>query len=113
SYEAAFRTFALRVRLAEPPAGNAARDADLLLRALRAGHVYTAIDAQAGPARLSFTARGPDGEAEGGDDLVAARPVTLEARVPDTPGVTLVLMRNGRVAATADGPVLTHTHQPD
>jgi len=113
SYEAAFRAFAMRVRLATPPTGDAVRDARLLLDAFKAGHVYTVIDAQAGPARLTFTARGPDGAGEGGDDLVATRPVTLAAHVPDTPGVTLLLVRNGRVAATAEGPSLTHEHRPD
>ena len=113
SYEAAFRTFALRVRLDERPTGDAVRDGRLLLGALRAGHVYTAVDAQASPARLTFSARAKDGTGEGGDDLIAAGPVALEARVPPTPDLTLVLLRNGRVASTVKGESLTYEHVPD
>ncbi|HXE79982.1 MAG TPA: hypothetical protein VNK41_04470 [Vicinamibacterales bacterium] len=112
SYEAAFKSFAVRVQLDAPPTGDAERDAKLLLSALKAGHAYTAIDAQAGPPRLTFTASAPGIHASGGDDVVTTGPVTLEARVPDTPGVTLVLLRNGSVAATTQGPSLTYEHRP-
>ena len=38
--------------LAAPLTGDAARDAAALLTAIRAGHVYTVIDALASPARV-------------------------------------------------------------
>ena len=111
SYEAAFRTFALRVRLAAPPGGDAARDASALLAAFRAGHVYTALDALGAPPVLSFTAATPGARAEGGDDLHTVADVDLEAKVPAAPGVSLVLVRDGLVVQRVTAPVLRYRHE--
>jgi hypothetical protein len=111
SYEAAFRTFALRVRLAAPPRGHAATDALALLAAFRAGHLYTAVDALGGPPALSFAAAAPEVRAEGGDDLHTVSDVDLEAQVPAAPGVSLVLVADGTVVARATAPVLRYRHE--
>lgn len=47
SYEASFRSFSTRVLLDAPLSGDAARDGERLIEALRAGRTFTAIDALA------------------------------------------------------------------
>jgi hypothetical protein len=49
SYEASFKTFALHVELSAPFSGDAALDGAALLDAVRAGHLYTTLDALAAP----------------------------------------------------------------
>ena len=80
SYEQSFRTFAIRVELDEPPVGTATRDAAALLRALKGGRVYTAIDALATPAPFEFSARSGNLTARMGDELRIDGPIALEAR---------------------------------
>jgi hypothetical protein len=111
AYEAAFRTFALRVRLAEPPRGDAAADALALIAAFHAGHLYTAVDALGAPPALSFAAAAPGARAEGGDDLHTVSDVDLEAQVPAAPGVSLVLVADGTIVARAAAPVLRYRHE--
>ena len=91
SYEASFRTFAMRVMLDRPLGNDAAADARLVTDALRKGAVYSAIDAIASPATLEFSA--------------VSR--TLTARTNATSGGTLVLRRDGRVLAQQPLPALT------
>lgn len=109
-YESAFRAFGVRARLADRPSGDASRDAALLLDAIRAGHVFTVLDAVASPARLSFDAEADGVTVQAGDDLQTTAPVRLEAHVTPAPGVALALIRDGEVVATADGPDLRFTH---
>ena len=94
SYDASFHTFAMRVPLERPigPLSNDARgDAARIMSALRAGSVYTAIDAIAGPAALEFSASG----------------ATLVARTNASSG-TIVLRKDGRVVSQHASPVLTY-----
>jgi hypothetical protein len=103
SYEQVFRTFSLGL----PDltlSGNATDDARLVIAAIRAGHVFTAIDAFAGPARLEFRASGEGIAAQAGDRVAAGAPLMLHAEV-DTPGVspTLTLYRDGRATTTVTG----------
>lgn len=109
SYEAAFRSFALRVQVGERT-HDAAADASRLLAALRAGHVYTAIDAFGRPAPVSFTATGGGRRASMGDELTADGEIVIEGTVPPTPGVSLRLLRNGRIATTVEGHALRYVH---
>jgi hypothetical protein len=95
SYEVSFRAFALRVNLAGRLSGDAAADASALLQALRAGHVYTAIDAVASPAFLEFWAGSAAGSAEQGDRLEPGGPVTFHARVNASAGGTIALRKDG------------------
>jgi hypothetical protein len=112
SYETAFRAFSLRARLAVPPTGDASRDATMLLDAVRAGHLYTVIDALASPPAFRFLARSGTRVAEAGDDLPVADAAVLEADVAPVPGVSLVLRRNGRVVAASDSGHLRFDHAP-
>ncbi len=94
SYDASFHTFAMRVPLERPlgPLSNDARgDAARIMSALRAGRVYTAIDAIAGPAALEFSASG----------------ATLVARTNASSG-TIVLRKDGRVVSQHASPALTY-----
>jgi hypothetical protein len=111
-YETAFRAFSLRARLAVPPTGDASRDATMLLDAVRAGHVYTVVDALASPPAFRFLARSGTRVAEAGDDLPVADAAVLEADVAPVPGVSLVLRRNGRVVAASDSGHLRFDHAP-
>lgn len=118
SYETAFRTFALRALLAEPlgrTEESAERDAGMVIAAIGRGHVYTVVDALAGPALLDFTASGPVEHASMGDALPGPGDVVLTATLrPAVPGVSLWMLRNGRDIAHADGDRLVARHRaPD
>jgi hypothetical protein len=109
SYEALFRTLTLRVELEEPLRGEAAHDAANLLGEIKAGHVYTAIDAIAGPPSFEFIAHSGSQTAREGDVLNVAGPVDLEASTNAPPGSTLVLMEHGSIAREVAGPHLRYT----
>jgi hypothetical protein len=77
-YEASFRTISNRVLLARPPSGDAASDARLVLDAIRAGHVYSVVDAIAGDVVLRL--RPGDGAFELASPLPAgARPALISS----------------------------------
>jgi predicted metal-dependent phosphoesterase TrpH len=109
-YENAFRAFGVRALLAVPFTRNAAADAERLLSAVRAGHVFTVVDAMAGPAVLEFAATGEAGRAAMGDVLDETGPVRLAASVTPAPGVRLALVKDGTVVARTDGPELRFEH---
>jgi hypothetical protein len=83
SYEASFRTFAMRVSIERPLGTSAPADAEQIVSALRAGRFYTAIDAIATPAALEFSMT--DG--------------ALVARANGPESGTIVLRKDGRIAA--------------
>jgi hypothetical protein len=111
-YEHMFRAFSITVAGVELTR-DPQRDAVAIVDALRAGHVYSTIDALAGPVALSFSA---SGGAEGasrvtasqGDVLPLAGPIRLHAAVSAAAGSRIVLLRDGREVATAAGPRLDH-----
>lgn len=113
SYEVSFRAFSVRVELDEPPSGIAADDADRLIAALRAGHVYTAIDGVAGPAVLDFAATSGPSTARSGDRLLPDGPVDLQARVNAPPGASITLFANGRPLVRVTGSTLTRRLSPE
>ncbi len=114
SYEASFRTFALHVELSAPFSGDAARDGAALLDAIRAGHVYTTLDALAAPGRVvGFEASTSSGVSARMGDFLAPDGGTIEwraaAAAPE--GSTLRLMCDGKIAAEAPATtVLTFRH---
>lgn len=59
SYETSFRTIGNRVLLERPFSGDAAADARLLMAAIRAGRVYSVVDAIASPALFDFGSPSP------------------------------------------------------
>ncbi len=108
-YESTFRVLALRVELDQPPAGDAAVDAGRLLEQLRAGRVYTAVDALANPVRFAYTGLTAGGrQVQMGERTLPEDGLTLTATVAGPPEATLRLLRNGRTVAQGTGPVLAH-----
>jgi hypothetical protein len=112
TYEDSFRAFSISLPQAvftgDPPS-----DAKAVIAAIRAGHVYSTIDAVGGPAAMSFTATSADRKAVGGDDLPATSPITLRAEVQAPPDAQIVLLKNGAPAAMATGAILEHTAAPE
>lgn len=107
SYESMFRAFSLHVELASPLSGDAARDAQLVLDAVRQGRLAVAFEAIAGPARVDFAATsGAQQVRQGG--WIAGGDVRFDARVNVPPGGSLVLLRNGEAVAQEGEPALTY-----
>ena len=107
TYEDSFRVFSISLPQAVLT-GNAPSDARAVLAAIRAGHVYSTIDAVGGPAAMSFTAASSEGTAVGGDDVSAASPVTLRVQVQAPADARIVLFKNGAPAGMATGTTLEH-----
>lgn len=108
-YTATFRAFSNHVVLDAPFSGDAARDADRLLAALRGGRSYSVIDALASPGGLSFSATSGARTAQMGEDLAIDADVQVHASVTAPPGTTIVLIKNGeRVHEVTDGPLETN-----
>lgn len=108
-YEAQFRAFALRVELDEPLDGNAARDAIRLLTSVRAGRVYTAMDALAGPATFEFEGRTGGRTLRMGESAPLAGAITVQVRSNAPAAATTVLLRNGRPVIERAGGALSWT----
>ena len=107
SYQNSFREFSITVDDVQLT-GNAATDAQSVLAGIRAGHVYSTIDALAGPAQLHFTATSGSRAGSMGDLLPLDGPVTLRVDAQAPPDAHITLLRNGMPIATADGQVLQH-----
>jgi hypothetical protein len=99
SYEAAFNSLTLHVRLDAALSGDAAADAKLLLAAIRGGRLYTALSAIAAPAFLEFTASSDRGSARAGDELPAGGPVALHVRTNAPAGFRTTVWRGAEKLA--------------
>jgi hypothetical protein len=109
SYETTFRSFSLRVKLSSPPSGDASRDAALLLSAIRAGAVFSVVDAVAPAGALDFHASAGEGTiAMGGTVPGTIGKVRFSARVDVPPNASILLFRNGAVIAWREGGALEH-----
>ncbi|MBY0494277.1 MAG: CehA/McbA family metallohydrolase [Cyanobacteria bacterium] len=108
-YESSFRTFSNHVALDDRLSGDAAADAAGVLAAIRAGRVYSVIDALATPGSLTFTATSGSETARIGDSLAITSDVLLHAVASAPSGTTLVLLRDGqRLHEVTDGPLETN-----
>ena len=108
SYDASFRTFAMRVSLDRPLGNDAAADAAQVIAALERGAVYSAIDAAASPAALEFfgtIGHRRIGQGERFSDV--ATPLTFTARTNATGSGTIVLRKDGRILMQNPLPALT------
>jgi hypothetical protein len=105
AYETSFRTFVTRVQATL--SGDAAKDATLLLDALRAGRSFTAIHALASPAHLHFSAKNASATAEQGAVLGNDGPLELTVRSNAPEGSTVTLFKDGSVLASSNSPELT------
>jgi hypothetical protein len=91
----------IHVRTDRPLTGSAAADGPLLMRAIRAGHLYTAVDGVATPASFEFTATNDHGTVNEGDELGTGERVTLRVRSNAPSGFTTTIWR-GATALSAD-----------
>jgi hypothetical protein len=106
SYRASFGMFSTRVELDEPPSGDADRDGRAVLEALKAGRVYTEVDAIATGAVLEFTARVGDEVVRQGSVLRGVGRASFAARASLPVGTVLVAYRNGgEVARSTTSPL--------
>ena len=80
SYESSFQSLSVQVRTDRPFSGDAVADADALLRGIRGGHLYLAVDGWASPPAFEFTATNGAATVSEGDTLAPGSPVTLHVR---------------------------------
>ena len=98
SYEASFRMLSVHVAPERPlSTGDAAADAALVMRAIRAGHLYMAVDGVASPPAFEFTATNQRGTAHQGDELGVGGPVSLRVRSNAPPGFTTIVWRGAEM----------------
>jgi hypothetical protein len=102
SYDAAFQVASLRVRLAHALSGDATRDADAIIGAIRAGHLHTVVDGLARPASFEFTATSGGVSGMEGDDVPLGGAVAIRVRANTPPGGRIVLFREGREVDRVD-----------
>jgi hypothetical protein len=107
SYAASLRTVSVHVRPDAALTGDAARDADAILQALRAGHVYTTVDGLAGPPFFEFIAEGSSQRIDQGDTVPAGVPLTLRVRSNAPAGFNTTVLKDGQTVQTSDAPDFT------
>jgi len=100
TYVDLFRTFSLRVDLDRPFTGDAHADAKVLLNAIRAGRMFTVVDALAAPAAFQFEAIGSARIYSMGERVPFETDVELRAVAAAPPGTDIVLLANGRTVHT-------------
>jgi hypothetical protein len=101
SYESVFGAMSVRLRVERALTGDAKVDASMVFRAIREGHLYTAIDGVAAPPEFEFTATNALGTVRMGDQLAVAGPVTLHVRSNAPEGFATTIW-NGATAVVAD-----------
>jgi hypothetical protein len=106
AYVSSFGTFQNHVVLDRALGGEPHEDAGTLLRAIRAGRVYTTIDGLAAAGAFDFRAQSGANRAEMGEYLDLDGTAAIEARVSAPPGTTLVLLRDGEPAYDTTEPTL-------
>jgi hypothetical protein len=106
-YEHIFRTFSIALPQAQLT-GDAAADAQAVLREIRSGHVYSSVDALASPARMTFTASSGGRTAGPGDELVLGGSVTIRAQTTAPKGSRTTLLANGRPVKSSEDSTLTY-----
>jgi hypothetical protein len=107
SYEHVFRTLSIALPGVQLH-GDAREDARVVLDAIRAGHVYSTIDALATPAVLTFEATSGAHHADIGDRLVGEGQVILRVAVNAPGGSSIRLVSDGRTVASGAPPALDY-----
>lgn len=98
-YESTFRALSVHITPDRPLTGDAAADGRLLMHAIRAGHLYTTVDAIATPPAIDFAATNMAGSAGEGDELGAGGPVTLRVRSNAPPEFTTTVWNGAAVVS--------------
>jgi len=113
SYQAAFEVASLRVRLPEALSRDAARDAESIVEAIRAGHLHTVVDALAAPAAFEFSAKSGSATASEGDSLPLSDPAIVRVRANTPADGSIVLFRDGvEVHRAAAGELVYASDRP-
>ena len=99
-YESSFRVLSIHVRPERPLSGDAGSDARVLMRAIRSGHLYIAVDGAATPPAFAFTATNDHGTVNEGDELGVGGPVTLRVRSNAPPAFTTTVYDGVDVLST-------------
>ena len=107
SYESVFRAMSIAVSPVML-GGDAAADARVIVDGIRAGHVYSSIDALAAPAALSFGAVSGKTQAIAGDILSPTGEVELRVTTNAPDSARIVLLRHGEPLTSAVGKSLTY-----
>ena len=94
------RTFSLRVDVGRQFTGDAEEDSKLLLDAIRAGRVFTVVDALASPAAFEFEAIGSAQNYSMGERVPTGTAVELRAATVAPPRTDIVLLANGLTVHT-------------
>lgn len=102
SYDASFHTISDEVVLDAPLTKDAAADARAIYAAIRAGRVFSAVEAVASPALLDFHAESANEVVPMGSIAKDARSAILTARAPIPSGAVMVLLRDGREVARSE-----------
>ena len=106
SYRSVFGSFAIRAELDTPLTGRAGDDGAIVLRAIRHGRMFTALDGLAPANRFTFSIRSGGAVANTGDRLIPAGPLGIEV-VADAPDAArIVVLGNGREVASGLAPRL-------
>jgi hypothetical protein len=79
-YEESFRSLSIHISPERPLTGDAAADAATVVRAIRNGHLYVAVDGVATPPSFDFSATNAHGTVHEGDELAVGGPVTLRVQ---------------------------------
>ena len=112
-YEALFKTFSIALPGAAL-SGDAATDAQVVISEIRAGRVFSSVDALAARPSFAFTATSGAHRASGGDVLSIDGEVSLRVAVQAPPSARIVLFKDGEPAKEAMGTSLEYEggHQP-
>jgi len=112
-YEASFRMMSVHATLEREFSGNAAADAGILMRAIRGGHLYTAVDGVASPPAFEFMASNERGTVHEGDELAVGGPVTLRVRSNAPAEFTTIVHDGMHALTTVRDPQDLTVHAPD
>ena len=108
SYAAMFRAFSITATGVELD-GNAEGDARKVLAAIRAGHLYSTIDALATPADVSFRATRGDMVWAAGDFVPPGGDIELQVDGNLQPDSRIAVMKGDTIVTDGDGPSLRKT----
>src|SRR4029079_7734096 len=87
--------------------GSADTDASTILRAIRNGHLYVAVDGIATPPSFEFSASNDFGTVHEGDELAVGGPVTLHVRSNAPPRFTTIVWDGATMVSEQNGPEMT------
>ena len=110
-YEHVFRAFSIALPELQLT-GEPDADARAVVDEIRAGRLYSTVDALARPARLAFDATSGGKRAGPGEELTPSEAVSLHVRTTAPRGARIDLLRDGTRVASAEGTELRFDAPP-